>query len=211
MRLLGQVRGRADDHIPTVVGEQAALTVQVLPVGGHVGDMEQDKEAFKEPPPDVDRSLVIAVGQDLSLVALQEVFRRLAALILVDLQRGLVRGEGDEVAAVRGELAQEAGWLLHVDHCEVGEDVLVENTDLVPVGAGFARADPAALQAVDDILVLDAAGPDCGGIMVHGQSSTSSSPCRGESTHVPWDYTETGGEFRVLRDLLAELGLGKAP
>lgn len=176
VRLLGQVRSRAHDHVSAVIGEQAALPVQVLSVGGHVGDMEQDEEALKEPPADVDRSLVIAVGQDLPLVALQEVFCRLAALILIDLQRGLVRGEGDEVAAIRGELAQEAGRLLHVDHGEVGEDVLVEDTDLVPVGAGLSRADPTALQAVDDILVLDAAGPDCGGIMVHGQSSTSSSP-----------------------------------
>lgn len=154
--------------------------------------MKQDKEALKEPAPDVDRSLVVTVSQDLSLVALQEVFRRLAALILVDLQRGLVRGEGDEVAAIGGELAQEAGRLLHIDHSEVGEDILVEDADLVPVGASFARADPAALQAVDDILVLDATGPDCGGIMVHGKSSTSSSPCQGESTYMPWDHRDRG-------------------
>lgn len=184
VRLLGQVRGRANDHVATIVGEQAALAVQVLPIGGHVGDMEQDKEAFKEPPSDVDRSLVVTVGQDLPLVALQEVFCCLATLILVDLQRGLVGGEGNEVAAIGGEFAQEAGRLLHVDNGEVGEDVLVEDADLVPVGAGFARADPAALQAVDDILVLDAAGPDRGGIMVHGQSSTSSLPCQREKEHI---------------------------
>lgn len=138
MRLLGQVSSRANDHVATVIGEQAALAVQVLPIGGHVGDMEQDKEAFKEPPPDVDRSLVVTIGQDLSLVALQEVFCCLATLIFVDLQRGLVGGEGNEVAAIGGEFAQEAGRLLHVDHGEIGEDVLVEDADLVPVGAGFA-------------------------------------------------------------------------
>lgn len=163
--------------------------------------MQQHEEALEEPPSDVDRPLVVAVGQDLPLVALQEVLGRLAALVLVDLQRGLVGGEGDEVAAVGGELAQEAGRLLHVDHGEVGEDVLVEDADLVPVGAGLARADPAALQAVDDVLVLDAPGPDRGGLMVHGQSSTSSSSC-GESTHALGPHGHRGG-IQGTGDLLA--------
>lgn len=204
VRLLGEVSSRANDDIPTVISEQAALTVQVLPVRGHIGDMEQDKKALKEPPSDVDRSLVIAVSQDLPLVALQEVLCRLAALILVDLQRCLVGGEGDEVASIGGELAQEAGRLLHVDHGEVGEDVLVEDSDLVPVGASLARADPTALQAVDDILVLDAAGLDCGGIMVHGQSTTSSSPCCRWHTHSLWDLTKAAYRDGVLGNPLRE-------
>lgn len=210
VRLLRQVSSRANDDVSTVVSEQAALAVQVLPVRGHIGDMEQDEEALKEPPSDVDRSLVIAVSQDLPLVALQEVLCRLAALILVDLQGGLVGGEGDEVTPIGGELAQEAGRFLHVDHSEVGEDVLVEDADLVPVGAGLARADPTAFQAVDDVLVLDAAGLDCGGIMVHGQSTTSSSPCCRWRTHSLWDLTKAAYRGGVVGKSTTSRGWGPA-
>lgn len=79
----------------------------------------------------------------------------------------LVRGEGDEAAAVWRELSQEAGRLLHVDHGEVGEKVLVEAADSVPVRPGSARADAPPLQAVNHVLVLDAPGLEGLGVVIH--------------------------------------------
>lgn len=77
MRLLRQVRRRADDHIAAVVREQAALAVQVLPVGGHVGHMEQREEALEEPTADVQGALVVPVRQGLALLTLEQVFSSL--------------------------------------------------------------------------------------------------------------------------------------
>ena len=167
VRLVRQVGGGAHDDAAAVVREEAALSVQVLAVGRDAGDVQQDKEALEEPAADVDGPLVVAVGQNLPLVALQEVLGGLAALVLVDFQRCLVGRESDEVASVGGELSQEARRLLHIDDREVGEDVLVEDPDLVPVGACLARADPPALQAVNDILVLDSSRFDGGNMMIH--------------------------------------------
>lgn len=83
------------------------------------------------------------------------------------LQRGLVRREGDETASIRRELPEEAGGLLHVDHREVGEKVLVEAAHPVPVRSGSARTDPAPLKAMDHILILDASGLQGLGVVVH--------------------------------------------
>lgn len=83
------------------------------------------------------------------------------------LKGSLVGGEGDEAAAVRRELSQEAGGLLHVDHGEVGEKVLVEAANSVPLRPGSARADPSPLQTVNDILVLDPSGLESRGVVIH--------------------------------------------
>ena len=87
---------------------------------------------------------------------------------LAYLQRRLVGGEGDEAASVGRELPQEARGLLHVDHREVGEQVLVEAAHAVPVSAGPAGAHPPPLQAVDHVLVLDPPGLQRGAVIFHG-------------------------------------------
>lgn len=156
MRLLGQVSGRADDHVPAVVGEQTAFSIQVLAVRGHVGDMEKGEEALEEFTSDTKRALVVPVRQGLTFLALEEVFCSLASLVLVDLQGSLIGGEGDETAPIRGELTEKARGLFHVHDSEIGEEVLVEAAHTVPVSPGWARADPTSLKAVHDVLVLNA-------------------------------------------------------
>lgn len=156
MRLLGQISSRADDHVPAVVGEQTAFSIQVLAVRGHVGDVEKGEEAFEEFTSDIEGPLVVPVRQGLALLALKEVFRGLASLVFVDLKGSLIGGEGDETAPVGGELTEEAGGLLYIHHGEIGEEVLVEAAHAVPVSPEGARADPTSLQAVDDVLVLNA-------------------------------------------------------
>ena len=84
-RVLRDVGGRAHDDVAAVVGEQAALAVQVLPVGRHVGDVQQGEEALEEPPPDVEGALVVGRGEGLPLLAPEQVLGRLAALVLIDL------------------------------------------------------------------------------------------------------------------------------
>lgn len=72
------------------------------------------------------------------------------------LQGGLVRREGYKAASIWWEFPEEAGWLLNIDHSEVGEQVLVEAAHSVPVGSRPTRADTTSLKAMDHILVLDA-------------------------------------------------------
>lgn len=83
------------------------------------------------------------------------------------LEGSLVGGEGDEAATVWRELSQEAGGLLHVDHGEVGEKVLVEAAYSVPVRSGSARADPSPLQTVNHVLILDPSGLEGRGVVIH--------------------------------------------
>lgn len=83
------------------------------------------------------------------------------------LKGSLVRRESDEAAAVWRELSQEAGRLLHVDHGEVGEKVLVEAANSVPVRPGSTRADPPPLQTVNHVLILDPSGLECRGVLIH--------------------------------------------
>lgn len=130
----------------------------MLSIGSHVSDVQEGKEALKEAAADVEGALVIAVGQGLPILPQQQILRCMAALVLIDLQGGLVRGEGYEAASIWGELAEEAGRLLYVDHSEVGEKVLVEAAHAVPVGSSPPREDPPPLQSMDYILVLDAPG-----------------------------------------------------
>ena len=58
----------------------------MLPVGRHVGDVQQGEEALEEPPPDVEGALVVGRGEGLPLLAPEQVLGRLAALVLVDLR-----------------------------------------------------------------------------------------------------------------------------
>ena len=74
-------------------------------------------------------------------------------LIVIDLQRCLVRAECDEALPVRGELSQEAGRLLYVDEGEVREDVGVEAAVCVDAAPPVARPkDLAGMQAKSQIL-----------------------------------------------------------
>lgn len=83
------------------------------------------------------------------------------------LQRSLVRGEGNETAAIGRELSEEAGGLLHVDHSEVWEKVLVEAPYSVPVSSGSARTDPAPLEAMNYVLILYPPGLQGRRVFVH--------------------------------------------
>lgn len=83
------------------------------------------------------------------------------------LKGSLVGGEGDEAATVWRELSQEAWRLLHVDHSEVGEKVLVEAAYSVPVRPRLARADPSPLQTVNHVLILDPSGLEGRGVVIH--------------------------------------------
>lgn len=166
MRFFRQVGSRADDHIAAVVGKKTALSIQVLTVGGHVGDVEQGEEAFEESASDVERALVIPIGKCFSLLTLEKIFSSLASLILVDFQGSLIRGECNKASSVRGEFTQEAGRLLHVHHCEVGEQVLVEAAHTVPMSSKWTGADPTPFKPVDHILVLDASRLQSGEIIL---------------------------------------------
>ena len=57
--------------------------------------------------------------------------------VRVDLQRGLVGRERDEVFAIRAEFPQKARRLLDVDYREVGEHILVKVPRGVEVSSGF--------------------------------------------------------------------------
>lgn len=85
-RLLWDVHCRAHDDVATVVREERALAVEVLPVWGHVGDMQQREEALKESPPDVEGPLVVGREEGLALLSPEQVLSRLAALVFVNLQ-----------------------------------------------------------------------------------------------------------------------------
>lgn len=52
-RLLWDVHCRAHNDVAAVVGEERALAVEVLAVGGHVRDVELREEALEESPADV--------------------------------------------------------------------------------------------------------------------------------------------------------------
>lgn len=83
------------------------------------------------------------------------------------LQRSLVRGEGDEAASIWWKLPQEAGGLLHIDHSEVGEEVLVEAANSVPVSSRSTWADPAPLETMNHVLVLDPSGFQGWSVLIH--------------------------------------------
>ncbi len=144
MRFFRQVSSWADDHITAVVSEKTALSIQVLAIGGHVGDVEKGKEAFKEFASDFEGALVVPIGQRFSLLTLKKIFSSLASLVLVYFQRSLIRRKRYKASPVRGELTQEAGWLLYIHHCEVGEQVLVEAAHTVPMCPDWTGADPAS-------------------------------------------------------------------
>lgn len=91
VRLVWEVGSRAHDDAAAVICEEATLPVQVLAIGRHVGNVQQNKKTLKEPTSDADRPLVIAIGQDLPFVSLQEVLCCLTALVLIDFKRCLVR------------------------------------------------------------------------------------------------------------------------
>lgn len=60
----------------------------MLPVGRHVGDMQQREEALEEPPSDVEGPLVVGREEGLALLAPEQVLSRLAALVFVYLRGG---------------------------------------------------------------------------------------------------------------------------
>lgn len=104
------------------------------------------------------------------------------------LQRSLVRREGNKATPVRRELPQEAGGLLHIDHSEVGEKVLVEAAYSVPVSSGSARTDPAPLKTMNHILILNPSGLQGWGVLIHrGDQIELSNPSSKGS--------QTGGQY----------------
>lgn len=83
------------------------------------------------------------------------------------LKGSLVRRESNEAAAIWRELPKEAGGLLHIDHSEVREKILMEAADSVPVRPRSARADPPPLETMNHILILDPPGFKGWGVLIH--------------------------------------------
>ena len=97
MWLLGHEGGRAHDHVAPVVREERALPVELLAARRHAHGVLQLEEPPEDLVPDPLADLRVLPAQELPLGALEQVGRGGRALVAVDLQRGLVRAEPNEL------------------------------------------------------------------------------------------------------------------
>ena len=128
MRLIGDINSRTHNDKLAIVCEQAALPVEMFPVGGHTCHVLEVEKTFKQFAAYILRFLTTISSCVFPFHALKQILCGGWALELVNLKGSLVGGKGNEVPPIRRKFPKETWWFLYIDHCEVGEHIGVKQT-----------------------------------------------------------------------------------